>query len=111
MMRNEDRYRTLLDVSSAVAAQPTVHAVLHSLCALLANISALHGADLYLLSDDEKKLQLFAFYRAPDAPAIPAGTQIACSGPAAQVIREQQPRYVADVAEDLTRIPELASFA
>jgi len=111
MTRNEDRYRTLLDLSSAVAGQPTVNAVLHSLCALLANISALHGADLFLLSDDAKTLQLFAFDRAPDAPAIPAGTQIACVGPAAQVIHEQQPRYVPDIAEELTRIPELAPFA
>jgi len=111
MIKNEDRYRTLLDASSAVAEEPTVQAVLRSLRAVLANISALHGADLFLLTDGDKTLELFAFDRAPDAPSIPRGIQVACVGPAAQVIEEQQPRYVPDVAQDLLTIPELARFA
>ena len=48
----EDRYRALLDVSSAAAKQPTVEALLHSLRGLLSHVSAFHGAGLYLLSDD-----------------------------------------------------------
>jgi formate hydrogenlyase transcriptional activator len=111
MTTNADRYRTLLDVSGAIAGGPSVEAFLCSLRPLLANISALHGADLYLLNDDEKTLQLFAFDRAPDAPSIPAGIQIACIGPVAQVIEAQQPRFVPDVAQALMNIPELASFA
>lgn len=97
MTKNEDRYRTLLDASTAIAGQPTVEAFLCSLRGLLSTISSLHGADLYLLNEDNKTLQLFAFDRAPDAPPVPAGTQVACVGPAAQVIEEQQPRYVPDV--------------
>src|SRR6476660_1322704 len=111
MTTSADRYRTLLDVSGAVAGGPSVEAFLCSLRPLLANISALHGADLYLLDDGEKTLQLFAFDRAPDAPSIPAGIQIACIGPVAQVIEAQQPRFVPDVAQDLINIPQLASFA
>ena len=105
MITNEDRYRTLLDASTAVAGEPTVQAFLCSLRPLLANISALHGADLFLLTDDDKTLQLFAFDRAPDAPSIPAGIQITCTGPVAQIIGEQQPRYVSDVAQELLRYP------
>jgi GAF domain-containing protein len=111
MTTNADRYRTLLDVSGAVAGKPSAEALLCSLRPLLANISALHGADLFLLDDGDKTLQLFAFDRAPDAPSIPTGIQIACVGPVAQVIEAQQPRFVPDVAQDLMNIPELASFA
>jgi formate hydrogenlyase transcriptional activator len=111
MTTNEDRYRTLLDASSAVADEPTVQAFLCSLRPLLANISALHGADLYLLTDDHKNLKLLTFDRAPDAPSIPAGIQVACAGLVAHVIEKQQPRYVADLAQELLNIPELAAFA
>lgn len=100
-----------MDVSGTVAGEPSVEALLCSLRPLLANISALHGADLFLLGDGDKTLELYAFDRAPDAPSIPAGIQIACIGPVAQVIEEQQPRFVPDVAQDLINIPELASFA
>jgi formate hydrogenlyase transcriptional activator len=111
MTTNADRYRTLLDVSGAIAGGPSVEVFLCSLRPLLANITALHGADLYLLDDGEKTLQLFAFDRAPDAPSIPAGIRIACIGPVAQVMDAQQPRFVRDVAQDLMNIPELAPFA
>jgi formate hydrogenlyase transcriptional activator len=111
MTTNEDRYRTLLNASSAIAGEPTVQAFLCSLRPLLANISALHGADLFLLTDGDERLRLFAFDRAPDAPSIPAGIEVACIGPVAQVIEEQQTRFVPDVAQELLNIPELASFA
>ncbi len=111
MITTEDRYRTLLDASIAIAGEPTVQAFLCSLRPLLANISALHGADLFLLTEDHKKLQLFIFDRAPDAPAIPAGIQVAYAGPVAQVLEERQPRYVPDVGQELLNIPELAPFA
>ncbi|HEY2236431.1 MAG TPA: sigma 54-interacting transcriptional regulator [Candidatus Angelobacter sp.] len=110
MTTSADRYRTLLDVSGAVAGEPSVEALLCSLRPFLANISALHGADLFLLDDGDKALQLFAFDRAADAPSIPAGIQIACIGPVAQVIEAQQPRFVLDIAQELMNIPELASF-
>src|SRR4051794_22603448 len=111
MTTNAARYRTLLDVSGAIAGESSVAAFLCSLRPLLATISALHGADLYLLDDGDKTLQLFAFDRAPDAPPIPMGIQIACVGPVAQVIEAQQPRFVPDVAQEIMNIPELASFA
>jgi len=100
-----------LNISGTVAGEPSVEALLCSLRPLLANITALHGADLFLLDDGDKTLQLFAFDRAPDAPSIPAGIQVACIGPVAQVLEGQQPRFVPDVAQALMNIPELASFA
>lgn len=52
MANAADRYRSLLDASSAVADQPTVKAVLHSLRGVLASTCALHGVFLYVLDDD-----------------------------------------------------------
>jgi hypothetical protein len=48
MTMTDDRYRTLLGAFSAVADQPTVKAVLHSLRGVLASTSKLHGVELYL---------------------------------------------------------------
>jgi hypothetical protein len=47
MTMTDDRYRTLLGAFSAVADQPTVKAVLHSLRGVLASTSKLHGVELY----------------------------------------------------------------
>jgi hypothetical protein len=59
MTITEDRYRMLLGASSALADQPTVKAVLHSLRGALSSMSRLHGAELYVLSDDgESFIQL-----------------------------------------------------
>jgi len=71
-----DRYRTLLDVSRAMAEQPTVKAVLHSLREVLASTSRLHGVELYLLSADGDSLYTFEFDRDADAPAIKLGTKV-----------------------------------
>ncbi len=42
-MGTDERYRALLDVSSAIAEQPTVKAVLHSLRGVLSATCRLHG--------------------------------------------------------------------
>jgi hypothetical protein len=59
----DGRYRALLDVSSAIAEQPTVKAVLHSLRGVLSSTTRLHGAELYVLDDDQDSLQVFEFDR------------------------------------------------
>ncbi len=111
-MATDSRYRALLDVSSAIAEQPTVEAVLRSLRGVLSKIAGFDSADLYLLSDDQKRLQLTAFDRAANAPAIQLGTEIPNTGPiAATVIDQQHPVFLANLAQELSRIPELASLA
>ena len=52
MTITEDRYRMLLGASTALADQPTVKAVLQSLRGVLSSTSRLHGAELFVLSDD-----------------------------------------------------------
>ena len=63
MTITEDRYRMLLGASTALADQPTVKAVLHSLRGVLSSTSRLHGAELYVLSDDGESLSSFEFDR------------------------------------------------
>ena len=107
----EDRYRSLLDVSSALAEQPTVKAVLHSLRDVLSSSSSSHGVELYVLREDGESLQVFAFDRDPDAPAIPTETKVSRVGPAAQVLAEQKAVFLPDVSQVMLQQPELAPFA
>ncbi len=107
----EHRYRTLLEASSAVADQPTVRAVLHSLRGVLSSTCSLHGAFLYVLDDDGKGLRVFDFDREPDAPQIDTGTKISRIGAMARVLDEQQPVFMPDVAQEMVKHPALAPFA
>jgi len=110
MTSAQERYRTLLDASSAVADQPTVKAVLHSLRGVLSSTSNLHGAELFVLGDAAETLQVLAFDRDPDAPAIKAGTKISRVGAVAQVLEEQKPVFLPDVSQEMLKHPELAAF-
>jgi hypothetical protein len=88
MTMTDDRYRTLLGAFSAVADQPTVKAVLHSLRGVLASTSKLHGVELYLLSNDGQTLASFEFDRDDDAPAIKVGAKLLRIGAVAKVLDE-----------------------
>jgi len=107
----EDRYRALLDASSAAADQPNVKAVLHSLRGVLSSTCRLHGAFLYVLEEDGESLRVWEFDREPDAPAIKSGTKISRIGAAARVLQEQKPVFLPNVADEMLKHPELAPFA
>jgi formate hydrogenlyase transcriptional activator len=107
----DDRYRALLDVSSAAARQPTLQALLHSLHGVLSHVSAFHGAGVYLLNDRGDTLRLVAIERPADGPLIPQGTEVSRTGVMARVLDEQRPGYVADMAEEMLKFPELAPYA
>ena len=111
MTVTEDRYRMLLGASTALADQPTVKAVLQSLRGVLASTSRLHGAELYVLSDDGESLSSFAFDRDPDAPAIKHGAKLLLTGLVAQVLDEQKPVFVRDLSLTMLEHPDLAPFA
>ena len=111
MTSAEDRYRTLLDASGTLADQPTVKAVLHSVRSVLSSISKLHGAELYVLSDDGDSLYTFEFDRDADAPAIKIGTRALRIGAATRVLDEQKPVFVPDLSQEMSKHPELAPFA
>ena len=56
MASAEDRYRTLLDMSSTLADQPTVKAMVHTLRGLLSSTCSVHGAHLYILDSEGDSL-------------------------------------------------------
>jgi len=111
MRSAEDRYRTLLDASSLLADQPTVKAVLHSLRDVLSSTCNIHGAFLYVLTDNGENLQVLEFDREADAPAIKIGTKISRIGAAAQVLEEQESVFLPDVSQEMLKHPALAPFA
>ena len=111
MANVEDRYRTLLGMSSTLADQPTVKAMVHSLRSLLSSSCKVHGAHLYILDSEGKTLQLFEFDQAADAPLIQAGSKISRVGAPARVLDEQKPAFIPDLSQELLKIPELAPFA
>jgi formate hydrogenlyase transcriptional activator len=107
----DTRYRALLHASSALADQPTVKAVLHSLRDVISSACKIHGAHLWVVNSDATKLQVVAFDREADAPAIKTGTTISCVGVSARVLEEQQPIFIPDIGEEMSKHPELAPFA
>jgi formate hydrogenlyase transcriptional activator len=111
MTTDEKRYRALLDASSALADQPTVKGVLQSVRRVLSSISRLHGAELYVLSEDGESLHSFECDRDADAPAIKLGARILRIGAVARVLEEQEPIFVPDLAEEMLKHPEMVPFA
>ena len=107
----EDRYRILLGASTALADQPTVRAVLQSLRGVLSSTSKLHGAELYVLSDDGKSLYSFEFDREADAPAVERGVKLLRVGVVEQVLDGQKPVFVPDMSAEMLQHPDLAPFA
>jgi formate hydrogenlyase transcriptional activator len=108
----DGRYRTLLEVSSAIASQPNLKAVLQSLRRLLSSVVAFDSVSLSLLSDNGNAVRLIAFDRSPEAHQVEIGTEVQHFGTAiGRAIDEQIPIYVPDLQAELSRIPELASQA
>src|ERR1700688_906940 len=108
----DGRYRTLLEVSGAIASQPNLKAVLQSLRRLLSSVVAFDSVSLSLLSDNGNSVRLIAFDRSPEAHQVEIGTEVPHLGTAVgRAIDEQKPIYVPDLQAELSRIPKLASQA
>src|SRR5271163_4377701 len=108
----DGRYRTLLEVSSAIASQPSLKSVLQSLRRLLSSVVAFDSVSLSLLSDSGDSVRLIAFDRSPEAHQVEIGTEVQHLGTAVgRAIDEQKPIYVPDLQAELSRIPQLASQA
>ena len=108
----DGRYRTLLEVSDAIASQPNLKAVLQSLRRLLASVVAFDSVSLSLLFDNGNSIRVIAFDRGPEAYQVEIGFECPHVGTAlGRAIDEQKPTYVPDLQAELSRIPQLASQA
>jgi len=108
---SESRYRALLDVSSAMAEETAVRAVLHSLRAVLSSSCRLHGAHLYVLGSNRESLHLLEFDQEADAPAIKIGAKVSLTDALSRVLEEQEPVFFPDISQEMLRHPDLAAFA
>ena len=108
----DGRYRTLLEVSGAIASQPNLKAVLQSLRRLLSSVVAFDSVSLCLLSDSGNSVRLIAFDRSPEALQVELGTEVPQVGSAVgRAIDEQEPIYIPDLQAEMSKFPQLASQA
>ena len=98
-------------MSTAMVEQPTVKAVLHSVRDVVSSSCRLHGVHLWVLSSDRESLHVLEFDREADAPTVKIGSTISRIGAAAQVLEEQEPVFIPDVAQEMLKHPALAPFA
>ncbi len=109
---SENRYRALLDVSNAITNQPTLETLLHSLRTVLSKLTEFDSVALYVLSDDEVTVQLFAFDSEPGGLDIRPGlvVQRHCAA-VDEILTRSEPLYVERLACVVRDIPELAHYA
>src|SRR5258707_13088305 len=103
----DGRYRTLLEVSGAIASQPNLKAILQSLRRLLSSVVAFDSVSLCLLSDNGNSVQLIAFDRSSEAHQIEIGTEVPHAGSAVgRALDEQKWIYIPDLQAELSKIPQ-----
>src|SRR3984957_18577564 len=108
----DGRYRTLLEVSDAIASQPNLKAVLQSLRRLLSSVVVFDSVSLSLLIDNGNSVRLIAFDRGPEAHQVEIGTEVPhVGGAVGRALDEQRPIYIPDLHAELSKIPQLASQA
>ncbi len=106
------RYRALVGVSSALVSETDVHAVLHSITALLSKVVRFDSAALLLTKEQNGTAQIYALERSADDPAIEIGTEVPYKDtPIEAVLREQQPIFVPDTKTEIQKIPALVQYA
>src|SRR5271157_1985621 len=86
----EGRYRTLLEVSSTIAAQPNVSAVLKSLRRLLSSVVEFDLISLLLLDSNARTVRLIALDKTPGMPDVELGTQASFEGITLERVLDQQ---------------------
>jgi len=109
---SENRYRALLGVTSVLAAQSDVHAVLHSVSLLLSKIIGFDSAALLLLNEDGQSARLFALESDSTGSDTPIGRDFPFKDTTlALVLRDQKPMYIPSLSAELTKATGLAHAA
>jgi len=103
------RYRALLGVSSVIASQPDLQAVLHSISALLSKVVPFDSISLVLFDPLYETARLYALEAGANEPGIPLGTEVPFRNTAvATVLETQRPVFIPDTRQELQRIPKFA---
>ncbi|MGD0156937.1 MAG: sigma 54-interacting transcriptional regulator [Terracidiphilus sp.] len=106
------RYRTLLKLSSAIAAHTNTSDMLRSVRELLSDFLALDGALLVRLEDDGKTARLIASDQRTAAPVVELGANIELTGSATgKALAEMEPVFIPDLNQAMLVNPHLAGQA
>jgi len=107
----QDRYRALMEISSALASQPNLQAALQSLRNLLSKVVAFDSVALLLLDDRKHTLRLIALGHGPDTPRVDMGIEAPCIQGTAidRALNERKPVFIQDIQEELRKMPELVA--
>lgn len=103
-----ERYRALLEFSSAAAYEPSLQAVLDRTFALLSRIAPFGVIALLLLDEQSGRARLHALKTDSQSPPVDLGAEFSPEGSAvALAIDRQKPVLVEDAQAELKKIPEL----
>jgi formate hydrogenlyase transcriptional activator len=103
------KYRTLLELTTAIDKETNVQAVLKSLHNLLSAVIHFDSTAIMLKPNGQESLRLVAFEQGPAGPHITIGTEAPYSGTeAARAIEEQRTIYVSDIRHEMSRFPDTA---
>jgi len=106
------KFRTLLELTTAIDKETSVQAGLKSLHNLLSAVIRFDTAGIWLLTEDEKSLRLVAFERGPAGPHLRVGGELPCTGTAAaRAIEEQRTIYDSNVRDEMLRFRDTAGEA
>ena len=106
------RYRTLLEVSSAIAHQPNLQAILKSLHGLLSAVVPFESVAILLLAEDEKSIRVTAVESRSPGRAVQVGADLPYAGtPVERAINERKPVHTSDLSSELLTTGVLAPLA
>ena len=104
------RYRALREISSAIASESNLNAVLHRTFGLLSGIIPVGPIVLLLLDERRGLAKVHALHPGSGHPGIDIGTELSLGGTAFwQAIEQQKSILVTDGPAELKKLPELAA--
>jgi len=103
------RYRVTREISSAIASEPNLPAVLRRTFGLISNIIPLGALVLILLDEQQKLAKLHALQTGSGQTDIEIGPELSLEGTAiARAIEEQKPLLIEDGPGELKKLLQLA---
>jgi formate hydrogenlyase transcriptional activator len=106
------RYRTLLEISSAIAHQPNLQAILKSLHDLLSAVVPFESVAILLLAEDERSIRVTAVEAESSGVEVEVGTELPYAGTSLErAIKERKPVHVSDMPSGLLKTGVLAPLS
>jgi len=106
------RYRSLLKLSTAIAADPSTGGMLRSVRQILSELLAIDAVLLVRLEEDDRTARLLALDQKTATPKVDLGASfeliVSATGKA---LAEMEPVFIRDLSQAMLAIPQLASQA